>query len=75
MKEMFTHFRYVVGLMLWVISAVCLAIIGVKSAIKYGGIFFSIFENLSPLDKKLAKIAAASFTFGILFFIWGLFSE
>jgi len=48
------------------------AIIGVISAIKHRGIFFSIFENMSPFDKKLAKIDAASFVFGILFFIWGI---
>jgi hypothetical protein len=63
------------GLISWIISVFCLAIIGVKSAIKHGGILFSVFENVDPFDKKLAKIAAIFFVLGVLFFIWGIMSE
>lgn len=58
------------GLISWIGSALCLSFIGLKYAKGLVIPFSSLFKDLEPRDKKLAKFAGILFTTGIVLFIF-----
>jgi hypothetical protein len=61
-----------IGLILIVVSAACIAIIGLKNSVWYRpskGIFSDILSELSTKDIKLAKISGLAFLCAIIIFI------
>jgi len=57
------------GLLLWVGSACCLSIIGLRNSASFYS--QSIASELAPTDIKLAKVSGILFALGILVFIVG----
>ncbi len=58
-----------IGLLLWVGSACCLSIIGIRNSASFYS--QSISPELAPIDIKLAKVSGLLFVLGILVFIVG----
>ncbi len=61
---------YWVGLISWIIAALCLSYIGVRRSIKYGALFHWM-EPLDQPDIKPAQLAGLLFIIGLAFFILG----
>jgi hypothetical protein len=61
---------YWVGLIAWLMSGICISIIGFRHSVWYGS-RQKLFEKLTPLDMRLAKIAALFFVAGVLCFVIG----
>ncbi len=61
---------YWIGLISWIIAALCLSIIQVRRSIKYGSLFHWM-KPLEPVDVKFAGIAGIVFICGLIFFILG----
>ncbi len=60
-----------IGAICWIVSAICVAYVGVEYQIKYG-FFRSIGVELNEKDKRLLKIAAILFFIGLFFFLFGV---
>jgi hypothetical protein len=61
-----------VGLISWIIAAICLSIIGVRRSIKYGALFHWM-KPSDPPDVKPAQLAGLLFIAVVFFFILGAF--